>query len=240
MSTAGETKIFGMRIKVDPKILISGLILLTAAFVWVQLRGGDDDHPSTPLVRPKTASANSSGSPAGAAKANYIRRGTASKSDSAAIRLRPVDPSKGDIDPTLRLDLLSRLQQVKLVEGSRNLFESGPAIAANLPPVPVVKPMLPKPAGPITPPPNTGPVTPSKPAVNVPFRYYGFVKPGMKGDGNRGFFMEGDNILIATEGDVLEQRYLVVALTPNTARVEDIQLKEGQDLQFTPEAPVAQ
>ena len=78
-----------------------------------------------------------------------------------------------------------------------------------------------------------------KPVVNIPLRYYGFVKPGMKTDSNRGFFMEGDNILIATEGDVLEQRYLVVARRiPITARVEDIQMKQGQDLPFTAEAPV--
>jgi hypothetical protein len=36
---------------------------------------------------------------------------------------------------------------------------------------------------------------------------------------------------------VLERRYLIVALTPNTARVEDTQLKQGQDVPVTPEAP---
>ena len=74
-------------------------------------------------------------------------------------------------------------------------------------------------------------------AVHIPFKYYGFAKPALNGGANRGFFMEGDNILVAGEGDVLEQRYLVVALTPNTAKVEDTQLKQGQDLPVTPEAP---
>ena len=50
--------------------------------------------------------------------------------------------------------------------------------------------------------------------------------------------MDGDNILMATEGDVLKSRFLVVALSPNTAHVEDIQLKQGQDLPLIPEALV--
>jgi hypothetical protein len=58
----------------------------------------------------------------------------------------------------------------------------------------------------------------------------------LQGEANRGFFMEGDNVLVAAEGDVLERRYLIVALTPNTAKVEDTQLKQGQDLPVTPEA----
>jgi hypothetical protein len=48
--------------------------------------------------------------------------------------------------------------------------------------------------------------------------------------------MEGENILMATEGDVLEGQFLVVALSPNKARVEDIRLKQGQDLPLIPEA----
>jgi hypothetical protein len=35
---------------------------------------------------------------------------------------------------------------------------------------------------------------------------------------------------------MLERRYLIVALTPNSAKVEDTQLKQGQDLAVTPEA----
>ena len=231
MSMAGETKIFGIRIKVDPKILGSVMVLLVAIFIWFQLHSSDDDHPAA-AVRPVAASANTNGVTAGAAKPGLVRRAGNSKGDRATIKLTPVDPTNGNIDPTLRLDLISRLQQVQYTESSRNLFESGPVVAANMPALPTgIKPMIPKPG--IPSPPPSGPITPPKPVVNVPFRYYGFVKPGMKGDSNRGFFMEGDNILIATEGDVLDQKYLVVTLTPLTARVEDIQLKEGQDLQFT-------
>ena len=141
------------------------------------------------------------------------------------------------VDPTLRLALLDRVRSVKLVEGGRNLFETGPGIvAANLPPVPKVQTMVPKPITAIGPP--LPPPKPPPPALNIPLRYYGFVRPSARGDGNRGYFMDGENILMATEGDVLKSRFLIVALSPNNARVEDIQLKQGQDLQLIPEAVV--
>jgi hypothetical protein len=153
------------------------------------------------------------------------------------LRLKPVDPSSV-IDPTLKLGMLDRVRSVKLIEGGRNLFDTGPDIAqVQLPKIPVAKPMLPKPLpiGPAQPPPP-----PPPPHVQIPLRYYGFVRPTLRGDGNRGYFMDGENILMATEGDVLESRFLVVALSPNTARIEDIQLKQGQDLPLIPEAVVTQ
>jgi len=39
------------------------------------------------------------------------------------LRIRPVDATRGDIDPTLRLDLLERLQKVPQAKVTRSLFE---------------------------------------------------------------------------------------------------------------------
>jgi hypothetical protein len=72
--------------------------------------------------------------------------------------------------------------------------------------------------------------------VNIPLKYYGFVKPASRVDANRGFFMAGDNVLVGIEGDMLMSRYLVVSLTPTSARIEDTQMKQGQDLLVAPEA----
>lgn len=75
--------------------------------------------------------------------------------------------------------------------------------------------------------------------VAIPLKYYGYVKPSQTQpvpkqpntvSNNRGFFLDGDNVLVASEGEVLKQRYLVVELTPNSARLEDTQLRQGQTL----------
>jgi hypothetical protein len=227
------TKIFGFQIPVDPKILLGGLFAVVLGLgVYNFMGGGDSPGSSTSSVSAgKTVSPTLSP----AFNQNKSRRtDRASQGKQGALRIRPFDPTRGDVDPTLRLWLLDRVRSVKPLEGGRNLFETGTEMAKALPPIPPVSRMTIKPA--ITPPPiiASGPPPPSP--VNIPLRYYGFVKPSLRGDGNRGYFMEGDNILMATEGDVLESRFLVVALSPNTARIEDIQSKQGQDLQLIPEA----
>jgi hypothetical protein len=76
----------------------------------------------------------------------------------------------------------------------------------------------------------------STPPVNIPLKYYGFVKPMEPGQANRGFFLDGDDVLMASEGQVLKQRYLVVELGPNAARLEDTYMKKGQSLPVMPAA----
>ena len=72
--------------------------------------------------------------------------------------------------------------------------------------------------------------------VNIPLKFYGFVRPAEKGQNNRGLFLDGDNILVASEGELIDHRYLVRELSALTARLEDTQVKQGQTLQVVPEA----
>ena len=229
---AKQTKIFGMKIGVDPKILGSGLVALTLLFLWFNLHGGDDEeHPtnagSAVTARPRALTP---------ASRVPVRRSNALARDRGTLSMKPVDPSRGDIDPTLRLGLLEKLKAVQFHEGGRNLFEAGSAAMADgrLPAVPKGPTIIPKPL--------TAPVvadqnlTAPELQVNIPLKYYGFVKPASRGDSNRGFFMQGDNVLVGVEGDVLSGRYLIVSLTPASARVEDTQMKQGQDLRVAAEA----
>ena len=84
---------------------------------------------------------------------NIARRADlANRAKQGSLHFKPVDPTHGDIDPTLKLWLLDRVRTVKPIEGGRNLFETGPEIGAReragrLPKV--AKPMLPKPLQPV-------------------------------------------------------------------------------------------
>ncbi len=229
------TKIFGFRIPLDPKVFVGVLFALGLLLAWYNLSGGSDDHPST-VSHPPSMAKTVSPAAASSMSQNVARRiDLANRAKQGTLHFKPVDPTLGDVDPTLKLWLLDRVRTVKPIEGGRNLFETGPEIAqGNVPAVPKVAKMPPKPLQPVGPMPPV--VAAAAPPVNIPLRYYGFVKPSWRGDGNRGYFMEGENILMATEGDVLEGHFLVVALSPNKARVEDIHLKQGQDLPLIPEA----
>ncbi len=234
MSAAHATKIFGIRVGLDPKILIGGLVALAALLFWYNSRSDETaSAPATaarPAVTTQTASAPSTGS-----RTTGVRRGSGNGvNDRGKLRLRPIDPTRGDVDPTLRLDLLNRLSAVKLEGAHRSLFEIGA-----LPPAALLasaiknRPILPpKPL----PPTQYPPLSTAPPPVNIPLKYYGFVKPMEPGQVNRGFFLDGDNVLVASEGQVLNHRYLVVELAPNTAKMEDTQVKQGQSLSLVPAA----
>jgi hypothetical protein len=226
---SNAVKIFGIRIGVDPKILIGGLIALTLFFVWYNLRDSDDERSSSALAPAARATLPTANRPPVRRNANQRQ------SDRAGLAVKPVDAARGDIDPTLHLSLLERLRAVPFHPGGRNLFDNGAlAAATNLPPAPKGPTMLPKAL------PSTAlaaaAAPPAAPQVNIPLKYYGFVKPGTQGEDNRGFFMDGDVVLVGVEGQTLQSRYLIVTLSPNMARLEDTQMKQGQDLQVAPEA----
>jgi len=228
MSAATQTKIFGMRIGVDPKLLVGGLIVVAALLFWYNSRGDDTGSSGVPQTRVE----NAPSSAPTARPRTASRRGKAAN-DRGVLRLRPVDATRGDLDPTLRLDLWDRLKAAGPEAGGRNLFELGrsPQTAANAAPIkgPIINP------GPIAPPTNV-PVVNAAPTLNIPLKYYGFMRPVEQGETNRGMFLDGDNVLIASEGDVVKQRYMVVEINPNSARLEDTQIKQGQVLPVVPAA----
>jgi hypothetical protein len=229
MSARAETKVFGVRIGVDPKILTGVLVAIAGILIWFNTRS-DDDAPAATTVTRRGITAEPATAPVRAATRS--RRGQTAN-DRGTLHLRAIDPTRGDVDPTLRLDLLARLQNVELGTGGRSLFEAGPppltpAEKKLLDHPPVVKP-------PPTPPPAPPPV-PTEPVVNIPLKYYGFVKSGANSQSNAGLFLDGDNIIVGSEGEIVMKRYLIVALTGTSARMEDTQLKKGQTLPVVPAA----
>jgi hypothetical protein len=224
MSAAAQTKIFGVRVRIDPRILLGALIAVAVLLFWYNSRS--DNEPSTRAIgsmRVPAAVTTRSPKPYTVGRREVrtnVERGS-------VLRLRPIDATGGDVDPTLRLDLLTRLQAVKPEESGRNLFEVGPApatAAANL-----------ASHAPILPPRPVQPAAATMgPTVEIPLQYYGFVKGGDNGESRRGLFLDGDNVLVASEGELLKQRYLVVELTPISARMEDIQVKQGKMLSVVP------
>ncbi len=233
MSAVPQTKTAGMKFGAEPKKIAILAILLAVAvgmFIYNSQSGGGETnsvvqtHAPAAATPPVTAALRSR---------NRTMRRTSAARDRGVLRIQSIDPRNGDIDPTLRLDLLARLQSVRLIEGGRSLFELGPAASdASGKPFPAAK-IVPKPLA-IANGMHSGVLT--QPSFTIPLKFYGFEKPKSNTASNRGFFMDGDNILVASEGDLLKQRYLVVELSPSSAKLEDTQLKKGQTLPLVPEA----
>ncbi len=153
--------------------------------------------------------------------------------------LRPKNLDTSTIDPTLRLDLLAKVKSVAVDPSTRSLFEIG------APPPAEVKAGQPEPAKIAIAKPFMGPVQPAPPAPApeprappIPLKFYGFVNKTKVGD-RRAFFMDGDEIVIAGEGDTVKKRYKIVRIGVNSAVVEDTEFKSNnqQTLPLEAELP---
>lgn len=230
MSAANTTRIFGVKLAIDPKILVGALIALAALLFWYNSRA-DDSRGSSSSIRPNPA-VDPGGGTAPGRKTSPPRRGTPSMNDRGVLRMRPVDPTRGDVDPTLHLALLKRLRAVEEGKVGRSVFEIGAAATPETAAVKITGPKIP--VGPVI---AAPPVAPAPPPVNIPFKYYGYAKPGENGEVNRGLFLDdGDNVIVAAEGQTVKGHFLVVELTPRQARIEDTQLRRSKDLPVTPMA----
>lgn len=137
---------------------------------------------------------------------------------------REARPDPATIDPTLRLDLLARVKTVTLAGGARNLFQFGPAPVPRQPEPKIVPRIEPRPAQ------EAKPAEPAKPPPPpIPLKFYGYASPARAGE-RRGFFLNGEDIFVAGEGEIIQQRYKVVRIGVNSAVVEDVEHRHQQTL----------
>ena len=149
-----------------------------------------------------------------------------------------VDPRS--IDPTLRLDLLAKVQGVDMQGVGRNLFQFSAPPPPPLPPEPKVPVKVAKSLDPRAGLPGARPAAPGAPqAPFITFKYYGYSTA--RGDNRkRAFFLDGDEILVAGEGETVvtavKRRYRVVRIGVNSVEMEDAEFKSRQTLQLQEEA----
>jgi hypothetical protein len=219
------------------KIAILAALLAAAAYFFISNSNSGDSGPSTkasPVAAQPVLIPRPNARPGG--RSNRGAKGGPNK-DNKEFRPRmgkaEVDPNT---DPTLHIGLLAKLQDVKVEGGGRSLFEPGSAppavLAANEPPQ--IKPKGRGPMGPPAPPPPTPVVTPPTPrAPQIPLKFYGFVNPARM-DNKRAFFLDGDDIIIAAEGELVKKRYKIVRIGVNSAVVEDTVFKGDNTQQTLP------
>ena len=223
------------------KLYFLGALILIGGYVFYDnvLSGPSSPGPTRPS-RP-TAKSSPQASQSSPETQTGARRQAPSSRSSEEFRpsLKPkrpedrVDPMS--IDPTLRIDLLAKVQAVNIEGGRRNLFSVG---AAPLPPEPTVAvkggTQTATVMGPQPPPaPPAPPTAPPPPPITL--KYYGY--SSARADNRKhAFFLDGDDILVAAEGETVKKRYRVVRIGVNSVVMEDTQFKHEQTLPLQEEA----
>jgi hypothetical protein len=239
------------QIGADPKKLtvLGGLALVLVVVYFINRTPDVPQQAATtaPAVRnpvpleslgPRTRStANAALTPVAPQGGTATRRGEAAIQDFKPTLKLPDGADVSRIDPALKLDLLAQLQKLPLEGGERSLFEFG-APPKPKTPTPTVAPVKPTPPPPETPPASA---TPAKLVVPpIPLKFYGYVTDS-RGDSigaaKRAFFLDGEDIVVAGENDVIRNRFKVIRIGVNSAVVEDTTNKNQQTLPLVEELP---
>ena len=232
-----------MKVGAEPKKVAILLGLLAVAAYLFYSNSASDIPDYTPPPRPaaaKTAPAKPGAARPAPRRAAArpaprpgARRGGRGFRPSLLVR-RPEDrPDPMSFDPTLRLDLLAKLQEVRVEGVRRSLFEFGrpPALEKPEPKLTpakieeikrkqreaIAKRMAAKPAKPPPPP--------------IRLKFYGYISRVHTNE-TKAFFLDGEKIFIAGEGDVINKRYKVVKIGAKSAVVEDTQHDHRQTLRL--------
>jgi hypothetical protein len=229
-----------MKLGADRKkiYVLGALILIGGYFFYTNVLSGPSSSPEPSRPVRKTAGAVPAASQSTFDSSAGPRRPAATSartSEDFRPTLKPkrpedrVDPMT--IDPTLRLDLLAKVQAVNMEGGNRNLFAIGQPPPAALPPEPTIMVAgvkKPRPVGP-EPPPGPTPPPPPPQAPPITLKYYGY-SSARDNSRKHAFFLDGDDILVAAEGETVKKRYRVVRIGVNSVVMEDTQFKHEQTL----------
>lgn len=140
------------------------------------------------------------------------------------------------IDPTLKIDLLAKLQKVPLEGGARSVFDYGQAPVPPPPPVAAIKPddIARKNAEEGLRKMQEAKKTEKPPPAPIPLKFYGYANR-LSGPARQAFFLDGEDIQIKAENDVIRNRYKIVRIGINSAVVEDLQDHNQQTLPLVAE-----
>jgi hypothetical protein len=124
------------------------------------------------------------------------------------------------LDPTLRTDLLKNSEGSEYKGTGRNIFEAQATPA----PIAKEKPAVVAQQGPIGPP-------PPPPPPPIPLKFFGFAnKPGQQ---KSIFLVNGDNIFIGREGDIVNRRYKILRISSSEVEIQDVLDNHTETIRLT-------
>ena len=222
-----------MNLGAEPKkvAILGGLVVVGGVVFYVNVLSGPEVAKTTAPVKNVVSQAPPI-VPIGAGRGPAPRKTVRANSQEFRPKLpvRPEDrPNYETVDPTLRLDLLAKVQAVEPQGGSRSIFKfldvAAPDVKLAHGSGPIIHPQ-PRRIGP-EPPPPPAPPPPVAPPPPITLKFYGYSTPRADGQ-KRAFFLDGDDIFVASEGEMVKKRYRVVQIGVNSVVMEDTQFKNNR------------
>jgi len=197
---------------------VLGFVAIAAVGYQMMSYFGGGTTPPPPQIAAATPAAVTK--PAAIPQGGKVVAGAAgTPAGAAAVKVGTVS---GQLDPTLHMEGMLAAEALEYNGTGRNIFAPGPMQA----PAPaVVKADFPARKGPIVPPPVVAQGPPPLPPINLKF----FGVATQKGV-RRALLLGGDDVFLASPGDIVQRRYKVVSIAANSITVEDMPNSNKQTL----------
>jgi hypothetical protein len=186
------------------KVAVAGgmgvLAIGAAIYLYTQLFGGPSAAPPAP-VAPVVTTRPGVGAPVNEA----AKVGTAST----------------QLDPTLHMAAMAATEELVYSGTGRNIFEAGPSpeeLQAK-----VIRPIFPPRPPPV-------PILPASVQQGPPPKNLKFFGIATQDGKRKALLLAGDDVFLASAGDIVERRYRIVSIAANSVTVEDIPNTNKQNL----------
>lgn len=150
------------------------------------------------------------------AAASTISPATTAHTEHEAVH---VPSSMENLDPTLHPEWMAAAESLQYEGKGRNIFSMSSAPVA-----------IEAPKGPIRP--SASPVVVAQgppPPPPIDLKFFGFESPSGSGT-RKAFLLHGDDVFIASVGDVVDHRYKVMQIAPTSIQILDIPYDNTQSL----------
>jgi hypothetical protein len=191
---------------------IGGFVVLAVGILYYQLRDDTPPPPVAPVVVTAPVKTASEAKSAVVAVPSGNVAGKAAKS---------LGTTSAQLDPTLRMDAMLVTESLVYSGSGRNIFSASSAPVDIPNPIATVRT---KPLPPPPPPPPPGP--PPPPPIDLKFFGTATSPDGKR----RAFLLHGDDVFLASDGEIVQRRYKVVAISANSVLVEDMANNNRQTL----------
>ncbi|HUY81901.1 MAG TPA: hypothetical protein VMU92_09275 [Acidobacteriaceae bacterium] len=193
-------------------VIILGIVVL-ALVVRTLLQVFSNGTPPPPLP-PKYANA-----PAGQSAQPSASQPAAAPQAAPEHEAKEIPGSLASLDPTLHPEWMAAAESLKYEGTGRNIFSMSSV------PVHIEKPQGPiRPGGSLASQLAQGP----PPLPTIDLKFFGY--ESHPGGARKVFLLHGDDVFIASQGDVVDHRYKIVRIAPLSITVEDIPYNNTQTL----------
>ena len=196
---------------------VAGFVVLAGVILYFELPQSGPTPVAPAVVTTPVTAAPVSGS-------NGTKTGTVISvppGNAVGNAAKNLGTTSAQLDPTLRMAAMLVTESLVYTGGGRNIFSSSSV------PVDIPKPIAPVRTAKVAPgPPPPPPGPPPPPPIDL--KFFG-TATGANGT-RRAFLLHGDDVFLASDGDIVQRRYKVVTVSVNSIVVEDMANNNRQTL----------